>query len=305
MQGVVMRYRSFFWPAILIGLGLLALGANLGAISGDRLLRLADLWPLILVVIGAVMICRRAFQGTTRDLAAILVVLIAVVGAAAYVAVRGPVPTDTRILDSSDRAGGLSQATLHLVAGTATVNVDGSSALGADLYRAHIEYSGPTPIVTLDRATGNLQISHTDEYAFLGGRHFVLALQVSSAVTWNIAVDTGAANTSLNLSTLKIGSINLNTGASRDEITLGAPAGIVPISVDGGALTVQMHRPVGTQASLHISAGAVNLSADGRQYHGIGDQAWQTDGYDHATDAYRVEVNGGASRVTMDTTTAH
>jgi hypothetical protein len=299
-----MRYRSFFWPAILIVFGLLALGANLGAISGDRLLRLADLWPLILVVIGLVLICRRAFQGTTRDLAAILVVVVAVVGAAAYVAVRGPVPTDTRTLDTSDSVGNLSQATLHVAAGAATLKVDGSNALGADLYRAHIEYSGPKPIVTLDRSTGNLEISHNDEYAFLGGRHFVLALQVSSAVAWNITVDTGAANTSLDLSTLKIGSINLNTGASRDEISVGAPSGIVPITVDGGALTVQVHRPAGTQASVHISAGAVNLSADGRQYRGIGDQTWQTDGYDHATDAYRVEINGGASRVTMDTTSA-
>jgi cell wall-active antibiotic response 4TMS protein YvqF len=296
-----MRYRSFFWPAILIVFGLLALGANLGAISGENLHRLADLWPLILVVIGLVMICRRAFQGTTRDLAAILVVLVAVVGAAAYVAVRGPVPNDTRTLDTSDRVGSLSQATLHVAAGAATLKVDGSNALGADLYRAHLEFSGPKPIVTLDRSTGDLTISHNDDYAFLGGRRFVLALQVSSAVAWNITVDTGAANTALNLSALKVGSINVNTGASRDEITLGAPTGIVPISVDGGALTVTVHRPAGTEASVQVSGGAVNLSADGRQYHGIGDQSWKTDGYDQAAAAYRVEVNGGASRVTMDT----
>src|SRR5258708_33725907 len=91
-QGVVMRYRSFFWPAILIVLGVVALGVNLGAISGGRLYRLADLWPLILIVIGMVSISRRAWQGARRDLAAALIVLLAVVGAAAYVRFAGRFP---------------------------------------------------------------------------------------------------------------------------------------------------------------------------------------------------------------------
>jgi hypothetical protein len=118
-----MRYRSFFWPAILIILGVIALGVNLGAISADRLYRLADLWPLILIVTGMVVISRRAWQGSTRDLAAGLIVLVAVVGAAAYVAVRGPVPSGSQTLSSSDTVGSLNRATLHVSAGAATLRV--------------------------------------------------------------------------------------------------------------------------------------------------------------------------------------
>jgi hypothetical protein len=296
-----MRYRSFFWPAILIIFGVMGLGVNLGAISGGRLYRLADLWPLILIVIGMVSISRRAWQGATRDLAAVLIVLIAVVGAAAYVAARGPVPIGSQTLNTSDTVGSLKQATLHVSAGAVRLRVDSSDALGADLYRAHIEYSGPKPVVSLDRTTGLLEISHSDDFAFFADRSFALTLEVSSAVTWNISEDIGSANDTLNLSALKVGSIKLSTGASHDVITLGTPTGIVPISVEGGDLTVLVHRPAGTEASVRVSAGAVNLSADGTQYHGVGDETWQTSGYDHATDGYRVEVNGGASTVTMDT----
>ena len=88
----------------------------------------------------------------------------------------------------------------------------------------------------------------------------------------------------------------------RSAISLGAPTGIVQISVDGGAVTVLVHRPAGTEASVQVSAAAVSLSADGTQYHGLGNQTWQTSGYDRATDAYRVEINGGESTVTIDTT---
>src|SRR5260370_32163531 len=112
-QGVVMRYRSFFWPAILIVFGVIAMGVNLGAISSGRLYRVADLWPLILVVIGLVSISRRAWQGATRDLAAALIVLLAVGGAAAYVAARGPVPTGSETLNTSNPAGRLDPGTLH------------------------------------------------------------------------------------------------------------------------------------------------------------------------------------------------
>ncbi len=299
-----MRYRSFFWPAILIVFGVIALGVNLGAISSGRLYRLADLWPLILVVIGLVSISRRAWQGATRDLAAALIVLLAVGGAAAYVAARGPVPTGSETLNTSDTVGSLDQATLHVSAGAATLRVDSSDALGADLYRAHIEYSGPKPTVSLDRGTGILEISHSDDFALFAGRRFALTLEVSPAVTWNISVDAGSANDTLNLSALKVGSIKLSTGASHDVITLGTPAGIVPISIVGGDVNLLVHRPAGTEASVHVSAGAVNLSADGTQYHGVGDEAWQSSGYDQAGNGYRVEVSGGASTVTMDTSAA-
>jgi hypothetical protein len=299
-----MRYRGFFWPAILTIFGVIALGVNRGAISADRLYRLADLWPLLLIVMGMVLISRRAWHGSTRDLAAALILLVAVGGAAGYVAVRGPNPRGSQTLNSSDTVGSLNQVTLHVSAGAATLRVDGSDALGADLYRAQIQYLGAKPIVSLDRATGTLEIFHSDDFVLFEGRRLVLDLQVSSAVTWNIRVDNGAADNTLNLSTLKVGSIKISTGSSHDVITLGAPIGIVPITIDGGALTVLAHRPAGTEASVRVSSGSVNLSADGRQYRGIGDEAWQSSGYDQATNAYRVEVSSGSSTVTMDTTSA-
>jgi Domain of unknown function (DUF5668) len=296
-----MRNRGFFWPAVLILIGVIALLVNAGAISSDRLYRLVDLWPLILVVIGLELISRRAFQGAAGDLAAVLIVLVAAGGAVVYVAVGPAIPGGSRTLTASDTVGDLKQATLHVDVGAATMTVEGSGALGADLYHAHIQYSGPKPDVSLDRATGDLQISQNNVFGFFGTQRVVVDLQLNSAVAWNISVNTGAASDTFKLAALKVGSIELNTGASREEITLGTPTGMVPITIDGGALTVRLHRPSGTEASVQVSGGAVSLNADGHQYHGIGDQSWQSKGYDGAANSYRVEVNGGADTVTMDT----
>jgi Domain of unknown function (DUF5668) len=296
-----MRNRSFFWPAILIATGVIALVAETGAISSGRLFRLADLWPVILIVIGLELVSRRVLQGLRRDLATALIVLLAVSGAVAYVAVRGPVSDTTQTMDTSDGVGSLNQATVDVDAGVATMTVEGSSALGSDLYRAHIEYAGTKPEVRLDRSTGSLQILQNNDLGFFASRHFVLDLLINSAVAWNVSADTGSTNDTLNLSAVKVGSIKLNTGASRTDITLGQPAGIVPISVDGGSITLHLHRPSGAEASVHVSGGSVSLDADGRQLRGVGEESWQSSGYVGAADAYQVEINGGQSTVTVDT----
>src|SRR6266851_2427098 len=142
MEEVVMRNRSYFWPATLILTGVLALVAETGAISGERLLRLADLWPLILIVIGLELLNRRVLQGPRRDLATALIVLLAVGGAVAYVAVRGPVSDATQTMNTSDAVGILNEATLDVDASAMTMTVAGSDSLGSDLYRAGVHVEG-------------------------------------------------------------------------------------------------------------------------------------------------------------------
>src|SRR5690349_22374980 len=91
------RYRSFFWPGVLILAGVIALLVNTGVLPVDRLIELVGLWPLILIVLGLELIVRRTLRGTTGDVAAALIVLIAIAGAAAYVTLApNPAATDRK-----------------------------------------------------------------------------------------------------------------------------------------------------------------------------------------------------------------
>jgi len=132
------QYRSFFWPGILIVVGVLALLVNSGLVPAERLDRLVDLWPLILVVIGLELLVRRALQGPAAEVAAALIVVLAIAGAAAYVAL-GSTATGTQTLDASGKVGNLDHAGVQVDAGAANITMQGSSTLGSDLYRAHIE----------------------------------------------------------------------------------------------------------------------------------------------------------------------
>jgi hypothetical protein len=295
------RYRSFFWPAVLILIGVFALLVELNVISADRLYRLEDLWPLILIVIGLELLARRALHGVAVDVAAALILLIAAGGAVAYVSVGPSIPGGTHLFDMSGEIGDLTSATLRVDLGAATVTVHSNSSLGSDLYRARVEYTGTKPSVTLDKATGDLHVSQDARFVIFGNRRVVLDLQLNPSVKWSFSINSGAADGTLDLRGITVGAIEFNAGASRANITLGQPTGIVPITFNGGATTVTVHRPPGTEASVEVSGGAVSLTADGHHAAGIGTRSWQTGGYDTATDAYRIEVNAGAGTVSVDT----
>src|SRR6202022_4970403 len=132
---------------------------------------------------------------------------------------------------------------------------------------------------------------------FFQSRRFVLNLQLNSTIPWKIAVDGGASTDTFNLSSIHVTSIASNAGASREDITLGAPSGTVPITVNGGAVTVNVHRPKGVAVSATVSGGATNLTFDGRQSHAIGNLTAQTGDYDSAADRYQIQVSGGGSDV--------
>ena len=295
------RYRSFFWPAILILVGVFALLINSGLVPAERLDRLVDLWPLILIVIGLEFVVRRALKGPTAEIAAALVVLLAVVGAAAYVALGPAIPAGTQTLDSSTKLGSLDHAGVRIDVGAANITMQGGSSIGDDLFRAHIEYSGRQPDVGLDTSSGEVHISQSNTSGlFFQNRRFVLNLQLNAGVPWKIAVNSGASSDTFNLSSLHVSSIEVNTGASHETINVGTPSGTVPITINGGALTVNAQRPRGVAASVAVSGGAVNLSFDGRQSHAIGNLNAQTSDYDGAPNRYQFQINGGACNASVD-----
>jgi Domain of unknown function (DUF5668) len=294
------RYRSFIWPAIFILAGVFALLANEGVLSVDSLYQLVDLWPLILIVSGLEIIVHRSLQGRAAELAAPLIVLVAIAGAIAYVAVAPNVQT-TRTMDASESVGGLDQVSLEIDAGSASVTINAGGSSDSDLYKAHIQYSGPKPRVSLDRGSGDLRITQSSpNFAFFQNHKFVLNLTLNPDVTWAITDNSGASTDTLNLAGVKVGSIQLNTGASHSDIILGPPSGIVPVTINGGAVTVHVHRPGGTPVSVAVSGGAVSLDADGKQTHSIGDANYQSPGFSGAADAYQIEVNCGACTVTLN-----
>ena len=181
---------------------------------------------------------------------------------------------------------------LEVDVGAATLRISSDTTLG-DLYRAHIEYAGTRPGVELDPTSWKLRISQSGGgFPSLRGDRFTMDLTLNTSVPWSIVENSGAVTETLKIPDLELQSLDINTGASHDDITVGPPSGVVPIHVNGGALTVHITRAGGADASIHVSGGAVSLTADGNSYHAIGSASYATPKL--GSDRYAVEVNGGA-----------
>jgi hypothetical protein len=294
------RNRALLWPAILILVGVLALLVNLGAIPTDRLYRLADLWPALVIILGLELLVNRARLPPAVDVtASVLIVAVAIAGAGLYVALGPPIPGGTHTISFSEPLEELQQATLEVDAGSSNLNVQGgSTSVINDLFQAEITYTGPAPTVRVDRGNpARVVIEQNGHFGFFGHQSIHLAIQLNSSVRWNLAVHSGASQDRYLLSTFQVGSVEIDTGASTEDIDLPHPSGTVPVKINGGALTVHLHRPSGTAASVKVSGGAVRLDFDGDVTNAVGSASHSTE---TSGDMNEVSVNGGSCNVTMD-----
>ncbi len=260
------RNPSIFWGGVLVLLGVLFLLGNTGVLNN---VNWDVVWPVILIALGLWLVLARIGPG----------------GSIADV-------------DSSEPRDGLAKARLEIAVGAARLDVR-TAALGDQLYRVHIDHAGSPPEVRLDRGTGTLRVSQSPGW-FPGMRRLRVEAQLSDAIPWDLSCSTGAVRGAFDLSTATVTGFQCRTGASRIELRMPAPKGQVPVRVEGGALTVALTRPAASAVRVQVSAGAVQLKADGARQDGLGTREWRSIGYDAAADRYDVTVAGGAANVTVD-----
>lgn len=263
-----MRPRSsgYFWGVVLVLLGLAFLAGNTGVLEK---VDWNVVWPLILIALGAWMLIARVGPGAAAG-----------------------------TVDAAEPTDGLARAKLELAVGAARIDVR-SAPLADQLYRVHIDHSGPKAEVRLDRATGTVRISQPVTWA-VGARRLRIEAQLSDAVPWNIGCATGAVRGTFDLSSGQASGFECTTGASRIDLNLPRPKGQVPIRIEGGGLQVDIARPAGAAMRVQASGGALRLKADGMRQDGIGNREWRSQGFDAASDRYEVTIAGGATTVTVE-----
>lgn len=300
-----MYRRGLLLPLLLIVIGVVALLANLGLLDPRVILRLINLWPLFLVLIGIELIITRTLPRTLVPIVSLLV-LLAVVALAIIYVFSAPLGgfAGTQQSAASDRIEGLSTANLDLDFGASSVDLRGAS-LGEDLYRARFEF--PTgeqpPVVRLDRSSSTLHIQHQERpprFTFgFSPMHDRVDLSLSDRVPWIVAIRGGAVDSALDLTGLEISRLQLSGGASRSDIRMRDPKATVSVDISGGAADITLHIPSGSAWQVKVTGGASDLEVDGAHYGGFGDKSQQSDGYAQATDRFDIRASGGATHIRL------
>jgi hypothetical protein len=111
----------------------------------------------------------------------------------------------------------------------------------------------------------------------------------------------GVSSWAADLRTIRLESFELRGGASKIELTLPFPIGIVPIRIQGGMTRMSLLRPRGVAAGIEVRGGVSEVLVDGEMIKGAGQLSRQTPGAADSPDRYEIEVAGGASKVSIST----
>jgi len=307
------RRPAIVGPAILIGLGLLFLGQNLGLVPYGVWENVWRLWPLVLVLIGLELLFGR---GSWLSALAILFVVL-VIGGLATVALALPV---TERWESDGRWGGTvvgtvvervgedlndtRQATIDLRHNAGRLNVVALPSDSEQLVQAELDHPENTAIYKdVQRNGGTTEVRLRDpdkaDFPFVPNTYshdWTVAL--SPRVPLDLRVESGASAMDLDLSNLQVASLDIKTGAAGVKVTLPQAAGRTTASIHAGAAGIDVTVPEGVAARIHANGALSGLTIDQSRFPRSNGH-YQSPNYDTATNRVDLNVDAGVSGVTI------
>jgi hypothetical protein len=326
-----LRYRSVFWPIMLITIGVLVLLGNLSIFSTENWVALLNMWPLLLIAIGLDLLFGRGSRVVSAWIGlgtAALMMLIMLIGPALGLAGDWERQTFT----GSVPLEGASEASVTLNLTLADTHINALPASSENLLEADLAYIGGS--IVLDQ-TGSAHKSVTLEREGPNNAGWLFGIldwfKSDDDLRWNIDLsgetplalyinfnlgDSNLDLRNLQLSELRldgdIGDVTLVLPAVEEQYTVDIDGGLgnfditlpedadIDISITGGVGEFTIRVPDG--AAVRITAktgiGKINMpnSFDQIEWHEdvVGENGiWMTRNFDEAAHQITIAFDGG------------
>jgi hypothetical protein len=269
----LMRRTAVFWPIVLIVVGVILLLQNLGLFTFNIW---AIIWPLLLVALGLWIVVNST---SSRNMPlAVQAVSVPLEGAKqARVRVRH----------------GAGKLTVSNGARPEEL-LDGSFAGGVS---QRVRRSGDLLDLVLEVPEQGFS-----RYAFpwgVGpGRTLDWAFGLNKDVALMLNFETGASDTRLDLSGLRVTDLVLQTGASSTEVTLPAAAGQTRVKIEAGVASVVVRVPSTVAARIRASGALAGIDMDTRRFPRSGD-VYESPDYASAVNRVEITANAGVGSVAV------
>ena len=269
---------------LLIAVGVVYLLANANIIS----ISWGELWPLILVAVGALILVRAMRPTEPPPLGPGPMTMAAADAGAGGTPgtppLAGPAVAGRGTASLILPREGATQLDLDLGVGAGTFRVDGGStelvevrSSREDVY-ARVERSGARAYVRLRQDASWLP------WSFRGGTDW--GVRLAEDVPTVVTLNGGAGTFSIDLSRLRIVDAQLSIGAAQARVVLPRPSGEVNVRLTAGASNVTVEIPPGVEARVRSEGGLLRFEGRG-----------ETANYSTSRDRVTVAISGGASSV--------
>jgi hypothetical protein len=254
------RYRSLFWPIVLIGVGLLWLLGNLGVLPEHSLYTLSRLWPIALIVIGLdLMIGRRSpMIGGLIGLGAVALVLVLVFAGPSL----GLTPPEMEFVTErfTERIGNATSARVNLDLDIGKTTLDALSDPNT-LIDAEITHFGEINFDVRGDTQKTISISHRASQhggwlwtADTDTKRTWWDISLSPEIPLTLNIDGSIGESIIDLSELQIEGLEVDGDVGDFQITLPATGKTYDVDFNGG---------IGTFEVILEQGAAVNLTIDG------------------------------------------
>lgn len=283
-----------FWGLLLVLLGILFLLQNL-QLATINFGVLWQLWPLLIIAAGISILPVRGWVSalTVSVLIAVSLGLIAL----AALGVIGPAfnrPVATSDISVSRSSDDLQNAAVSVKSGAGKLNV--ASDNGERLVQATLQ-SNFTRVEQTSRQDGSTQrvdIRLANDTAWwVGNYQNDLDVTLTESLPIDLKIDAGASRIQADLSRVMLRRLELDSGASDIDITLGPKQNAMDVGLDVGASSLRLKVPRSAGISVKVDAGLSNT--DLPQLKKVGEGEFKSENYDAATQKITITGDLGLS----------
>ncbi|MEA5077072.1 MAG: DUF5668 domain-containing protein [Anaerolineaceae bacterium] len=257
--------RSFFWPTLLIGVGLVWLLVNLGVIAPFNVSTILKLWPLLLIVLGMDILFahRYAWIGSLLG----LLTVAGVVGFLILAPRTGSLNNSAMLTEQfTTPVGDAISADYNFE--TASEPVEIYSIGGAtNLIDANLSHYGTIGFVVSGSTSKSIHLfENTDSSSWLNWNWTLndskWDIGLNSEIPASIVLDGGSGSINADLSELQLESLTADLGSGSANFTLPESKSSILVNIDSGSGAVNLSLPEKTNLTLRIQSGsgAVNVS---------------------------------------------
>ncbi|NUR57500.1 MAG: hypothetical protein HOV87_02130 [Catenulispora sp.] len=173
-----------------------------------------------------------------------------------------------------------------------------SADLGDRLFRASTPAdSRQVPQETSNAGTVTLSLADVP-----GAGPAQVNIVLSSRVSWTLSFDAGASAEQVDLTGVHLRTLTFAAGASTITALLPAPAGDVPILMQGGASSFHIQTPTDVPYQVAFRSGAGSATIEGAVHNGVAaGTVISSPSWDTAANRYTIDNSAGVSAFTLAT----
>jgi len=264
-----MRDQRVFWGGIILLVGVIFLIDNLGIINVNVW---GIIWPLFLILLGLQLFItasqrRRYPEGEKLE-----------------------IPLD-----------GAARAEIRLDHGAGRLSVESGAASS---YLLQGEFTGGViPEQNRENQSVNLRLRPPTEFGWMPSiipspQGFSWQVRLSEAIPLRLELKTGASESNLDLTHLRVEELRVETGASSTRIYAPSQAGYTRMDIKSGAASVEIRIPSGVAARLWLKGGLSSTNVDTHRFVQSGDR-YESPDYEGAQNRVDVTVETGVGSISI------